>query len=113
MSVIIEKSVCVDCIGKDTCQRLKRLNPQSTIRDDLISSFKTDTLSCKHLESRGGRPKEIFELIIATCSMKKQCIERKRFNLHNVTNLLRYCKLCQTMHRETSKIGIAHKIHLG
>lgn len=112
MSVLIEKSICVDCVCKDTCQRLKRLNPGSTIRDDLLREFKTDSLSCKLIEGRGGRPKEIFELIIATCSMKKQCIERKKFRLHEVTNPLKYCRLCQTMHPENSKIGLLHKVYL-
>jgi len=72
MSVIIEKSVCADCVGRETCQRLKRLNPQSTIRDDLLDNFKTDTLSCKSLYDREDRPKEVFELIIHSCSISKQ-----------------------------------------
>ena len=113
MSVLIDRSVCVDCISRDTCQRLKRLNPSSTIREYLIHDFKTDTLSCKSIESRGGRPKEVFELIIAMCSMKKQNDMRKKFRLHEVTNPLRYCNFCQTMHQENSEIGKAHKQYLG
>lgn len=112
MSVLINQSTCFDCEGRATCQRFKRLNP-SSIRDDLIQTFKTDSLSCKVIESREGRPKEIFEVVIQNCSMKSQCANRKKFRLHDVTNPLKYCKLCQTMHQENSKIGVLHAKHLG
>ncbi len=75
MSVLLEKSTCVDCTGNSTCQRLKRLNPGS-IQDDLIRGFQTDSLSCKRIEHRCGR-EEIFEIIIYNCSMKNKQELRK------------------------------------
>ncbi len=119
MSVIVEKSVCVDCIGRDTCQRLKRLNPGVTIRDELIQKYergdiKKDELLCKLVKSRAGRPEEIFEIIIVNCSLKGQYSERKRLgNVKDGTGIMYYCKLCESMHNEKSEIGFAHKKHSG
>ncbi len=46
------KSVCIDCIWKNSCQKLERLNGSGDKRDN------------------PGHAKEIFEIIIRKCSTK-------------------------------------------
>lgn len=114
MTVIIEKSICVDCDGRNTCQRLKRLNPGISIRDELIQKYESgNEFLCKLVKSRIGRPKEVFEVIIVTCSMKEQQNKRKKFTVRDAVSPLYYCNLCQMMHRDNSELGIAHKRYSG
>lgn len=118
MTVIIEKSICVDCDGRNTCQRLKRLSPGLTIRDEMIQKYehgdiKKDELLYKLISTRSGRPKDIFEVIIVTCSMKNQYSFRKKNSVltekQKEENVLYYCNLCKSMHRLNSTMGRAHK----
>lgn len=118
MSVIVEKSVCAGCDGRDTCQRLKRLTPGLTIRDEIIQKcesgdIKKDELLCKPVKSRVGRPEEVFEMIIVTCSLKGQYSERKRLGSTKDDIGMYYCILCKSMHSKKSGVGIAHKKHSG
>lgn len=78
MSVLIEQSICKDCLKVNTCQRLKRLIPGTTIRDshtDLYGAYgehggNFGVISGAKLYAKPNRPKEIFELIIVNCSLK-------------------------------------------
>ncbi len=116
MPVIVEKSVCKDCDGLSTCQRLKRLNPGSTIRDEMTKMYEgTYTVNGSNdlLYKKPGRPKETFEIIIINCSMKAQNEIRKKRGIldhdEKEDNTLYYCNICLSMHRLSSDIGISHK----
>jgi len=125
MTVIVEESVCFDCKGKITCQRLKRLGHGKSIRneiEDLYDRAKsgeldTSTLLHKIDGEYRKRGKEIFEIIIVNCTMKVQYSERER--LANEAMLcpeeradlryLYYCTICKKMHITGSGIGAEHK----
>ena len=126
MAVIVEESVCYDCKGKETCQRLKRLSPGKTIReelDDLYSKVKAGEIDAATLLHKVDseyrvRGKEVFEIIIAKCSMKVQYNERERIAKEAIMNperptnsrYLFYCTICEKMHITGSGIGLEHKI---
>lgn len=89
MTVIIEKSICSDCVWKDTCQRLERVN---------------------NVDKRNnpGHTKDIFDVVILRCSLKN--FDRSyKDDEGNVINYLYYCTKCGMMHRSNSRIGISHK----
>lgn len=116
MSVNIEKSICVDCKGRLSCARLKRLNPGTTIRDsmkELYNGVDTGVKSGALLYIREARKKEIFEMIITVCSLKEQYAFRLKMRDIEEINTLYYCKMCQTMHRSHSSIGISHEKYSG
>jgi hypothetical protein len=80
MTVLIEKSVCSDCGGKETCQRLNRLNPGKQIRDEQYEMHEKakkggldspDFFVKPYGECR-ERAIEVFEIQIVNCSMKKR-----------------------------------------
>lgn len=101
MTVDIKKSVCLDCIGRETCQRLKRLNPSSGIRDEL---------DVKGYYKKENREEEIFVLVITRCSMKDR-YEYAVFKIGRTEkdcDALYYCPLCKKMHRKSSVRGISH-----
>lgn len=116
MSVIIEKSVCVDCQGLSSCMRLKRLNHGKTIRDELTKLYKgVDVGKPSDIEvyKNPDRKIEIFEVIISKCSLKEQYeMRKKRGQLSNEEkedNTLYYCNICKSMHKESSELGKSHK----
>lgn len=125
MTVIVEESVCYDCKGKETCQRLKRLSPGKTIReelDDLYDKVRTgeiDVATLLHKVSNEYRirGKELFEILIVNCSMKIQYNERERLAKKAIVNpgkpanfrYLFYCTICEKMHITGSGIGKEHK----
>ena len=125
MTVIVKESVCYDCKGKETCQRLKRLRPGKTIRDELdelYSKVKTGEIDAATLLHKVGSEyrvggKEVFEILIVNCSMKVQYNERERLAKNAIMNPeepanfrhLFYCTICEKMHMTGSGIGIEHK----
>lgn len=75
MTVLLEQSICKDCLGNETCQKFKRLNPGETIRDTMENVYdgvNIGTISGAKLYCRPGRQKEIFEIIVVNCSQKKR-----------------------------------------
>lgn len=92
MSVIVEKSICFDCTGKDTCQRLKRLCPGKSIKEEFEGIYdkakREDFDTDKYLYKINGeyrkRSEETFQIIIVNCSMKVQYSERKRMALKEI-----------------------------
>jgi len=125
MTAIIEESVCYDCKGKDTCQRLKRLRPGTSIRDEIETLYDkakrgeldTSALLYKITGEYKKRGKEIFEIIIVNCSMKVQYNDRERLSEKAIVSLeeraelryLFYCTICKKMHISGSGIGKEHK----
>lgn len=125
MTAIVEESVCWDCKGKSTCQRLKRLSPGKTIREEIEKLYDkaksgeidTSTLLHKIDGEYRKRNKEIFEIIIVNCSMKVQYSERERLaneaimnpEEHSDIRYLFYCSICKRMHISGSGIGKEHK----
>ena len=124
MTVIVEESVCYDCKGKSTCQRIKRLSPGKSIRDEIESLYdqakrgELDTATLLHKidgEYR-KRGKEVFEILVVNCTMKVQYDERERLakdammNPDERANLryLYYCSICKRMHITGSGIGKEH-----
>lgn len=78
----------MDCIWKDSCQRLERIN----IPD------KRDA---------PGHPKDIFEIIVVSCSLKN--CDRSYDGRKEKETGMYYCTECQQMHHEWSSIGKSHK----
>ena len=125
MTAIIEESVCYDCKGKDTCQRLKRLRPGTSIRDEIETLYDkakrgeldTSALLYKITGEYKKRGKEIFEIIIVNCSMKVQYNDRERLAKEAILSpeeraelrYLFYCTVCKKMHISGSGIGREHK----
>lgn len=125
MTTIVEESVCYDCKGRSTCQRLKRLSPGKTIGDEIENLYDkvktgeidTSTLLHKIDGEYRKRGKEIFEIIIVNCSMKVQYSERERLAREAIENpeepskvrYLFYCTICKRMHISGSGIGKEHK----
>lgn len=125
MTIIVEESVCWDCKGKSTCQRIKRLSPGKSIRDEIESLYdrakkgELDTATLLHKidgEYR-KRGKEIFEILVVNCTMKVQYNERERLakdavmspEEHADLRYLYYCPICKKMHITGSGIGKEHK----
>ena len=125
MTVIVEESTCWDCKGKSTCQRIKRLSPGISIRDEIENLYdrakagELDTATLLHKidgEYR-KRGKEIFEILVVSCTMKVQYNERERFANEVIINpeeraesrYLYYCPMCNKMHITGSGIGQEHK----
>lgn len=125
MTVIVEESVCYNCKGRDTCQRLKRLTPSKSIRDEIESLYdqakrgELDTATLLHKidgEYR-KRGKEVFEILVVNCTMKVQYDERERLASEAILNpkgcdesrYLYYCTICKKMHINGSGIGKEHK----
>lgn len=125
MTVITEESVCCDCKGKETCQRLKRLGYGKSIRQEVEELYDkaksgeidTSTLLYKIDGTYRKRKSEVFEIIIVECSMKVQYTERKRLQRESINNkeepseqrYLFYCTICKKMHISGSGIGRDHK----
>lgn len=125
MTVIVEESVCWNCKGLSTCQRIKRLSPGKSIRDEIESLYdrakagELDTATLLHKidgEYR-KRGKEVFEVLVVNCTMKVQYIERERLASEAIMNskecdelrYLYYCTICKKMHISGSGIGREHK----
>lgn len=125
MTVIVEESICWDCKARETCQRLKRLRPGASIRDELESLYSksksgeidTSTYLYKVNCEYKRRGKELFEILIVNCSMKAQCDDRERLAREAMINpegqselrYLYYCTICKKMHISGSGIGMEHK----
>lgn len=84
----MRKSVCVDCIWRNSCQRLARIQG---IGDHRNSRHNVD----------------VFEIIILTCSLKNY--DRSYRTEDKDGKKLYYCTECGQMHQELSRIGINHK----
>lgn len=121
MTVIVEESICWDCKGKSTCQRLKRLNPGKSIRDEIenlyekakVGELDTAELLYKINGEYRKRGKEIFEILIVNCTLKNNYNEGKQLiseiKEHSESRYLYYCIICKRMHGEGSDIGKKHK----
>jgi len=125
MTVIIEESTCWDCKGRSTCQRIKRLSPGKSIRDEIESLY--DQAKRGELDTAGllykingeykKRGKEVFEILVVNCTMKSQYDDRERLaneamiSLEEHANLryLIYCTICNKMHISGSGIGKEHQ----
>ena len=88
MTVLMAKSVCRDCIWRKSCQKFERLNGSDDQRDN------------------PGHAKEIFEIIVLTCSTKN-C--DRSYKTGKEDGSLYYCTTCEMMHHSNSRIGIVHK----
>ncbi len=125
MTVIIEESICYNCKGKSTCQRIKRLSPGKSIREEIENLYdqakrgELDTATLLHKidgEYR-KRGKEVFEVLVVNCTMKVQYDERERLAIeakmnpeeHADLRYLYYCPMCKKMHITGSGIGKEHK----
>lgn len=91
LTVLISKSVCMDCIWRKTCQKLERLNGGDDKRNN------------------PGHTNDIFELIILTCSTKNYDRSYKTGDDNKKNSGMYYCTECGTMHHEWSSIGRSHK----
>ncbi len=125
MTVIIEESVCWDCKGMSTCQRIKRLSPGRSIREEIESLYdkaKSGELNTAELLHKidgeyRKRGKEVFEILVVNCTMKVQYDERERLAIaaglnpeeHADLRYLYYCPMCKKMHINGSGIGKEHK----
>lgn len=124
MVVIVEESVCWNCKGRSTCQRIKRLSPGKSIREEIetlydkAKSGELDTATLLHKidgEYR-KRGKEVFEVLVVNCTMKVQYDERERLaneamvspEEHADLRYLYYCPICKRMHITGSGIGKEH-----
>ena len=87
MTVIIQKSICHDCIWKDSCGSLKKIDEMRDRRNN------------------PGHINSLFEAIIVQCSMKDY---DRSYNGEKDSSLF-YCLECGTMHRNDSRIGMMHK----
>lgn len=81
MVVLTNQSTCRDCKGLQVCQKVKRLNPASTISDELRDMWckaskgelDENVMLCKIDSSTyRERPIDVFDIIIVNCSMKKR-----------------------------------------
>lgn len=125
MTVLIEESICYDCKGMSTCQRIKRLSPGKSIREEIENLYdkakagEMDTATLLHKidgEYR-KRGKEVFEILVLNCTMKVQYNERERLATEAGLNpeerdesrYLYYCIICKRMHITGSGIGKEHK----
>lgn len=89
MTVAIEKSICVDCVWRGTCQKLERINT-------------TDK------RENPGHTKDVFEIIVLRCSMRNY--DRSYKNNDGIRSYyLYYCLECDMYHRSNSRVGILHK----
>lgn len=91
LAVLISKSVCADCTWKKSCQKLERFNGDVDKRNN------------------PGHTKEIFEIIILTCSTKNCDRSSKIGDDKKKVSGMYYCVECGTMHHEQSSIGRSHK----
>ncbi len=85
----MNKSVCMDCEWKNSCQRLERVNTQ----DGRIAH---------------DRRNDIFEIIIISCSLKNYDRSYKTGG-DKEENGMYYCLECNQMHHEWSGVGRLHK----
>jgi len=88
MSILVEKSVCIDCVWKDSCQKLHKLHEM-----------------CDSKRVNPGKPVDVFDVIVTTCSLKD--FDRSYNNGNSVG--MYYCQICCSMHHESSRIRKAHK----
>ena len=88
MTVLLTKSICIDCIWKKSCQKLERINGIGDKRNN------------------PGYTNEVFEVIIHTCSTKNY---DRSYKAGKEDRYLYYCKECDMMHHSNSRIGIVHK----
>ena len=91
MTVIIQKSICRDCLWKETCGSLKKI-------DDM-----------RDRRNNPGHINDVFEVIVAQCSTKN-C--DRSYKSGDKDSTLYYCMECSTMHRNDSRIGKLHKKYL-
>ena len=88
----MSKSVCMDCVWRKTCQKLERINGGGDKRKN------------------PGRAKEIFEIIVYSCSTKN-CDRTYKIGGDKSDKKvgMYYCTECGAMHHEWSAIGRSHK----
>lgn len=99
MPVVVSKSICNDCIWKNSCQKLAKINGMDDRRNN------------------PGYTNDKFEVLILDCSLKnydrsygnskkKLNINKNRENKNKY--VLYYCPECKIMHHSTSQIGRHH-----
>lgn len=91
MSVMTKKSVCVDCNGKDSCQKLKKLHEM-----------------CDSKRTNPARSNDVFDVVVLNCSLKNYDRSYKLRSGDGREGMY-YCTLCHSMHHEVSRIGVFHK----
>lgn len=89
MTVLVRKSVCVDCIWKCSCSNIKKIDGIRDRRDN------------------PGHINDIFKVVVIQCSMKNYDRSYKGQDIEN--RKLYYCTECGSMHHSNSRIGIKHK----
>lgn len=88
--MIIEKSVCNDCIWTDSCQKLHKLREMCGVRN-----------------SNDERQQDIFDVIVVKCSLKN--FDRSyNGNKNRRSGGMYYCTECMSMHHVNSRIGKLH-----
>lgn len=88
MTVLVKKSVCVDCIWINSCNSFRKIDDMCDRRDN------------------PGHTNTVFEVIIHQCSTKN-CDRSYKTDEDNKG--LYYCAECNSMHRENSRIGKLHR----
>lgn len=87
MSVLITKSVCVDCVWKESCQKLHKLHKM-----------------CDSKRICPRKPTDVFDVVVTTCSLKN--FDRS-YHKNSLVGMY-YCTDCNAMHHANSKIGKLH-----
>lgn len=88
MSILVKKSICLDCTWKDSCQKLHKLHEM-----------------CDARRINPGKPVDVFDVVVINCSLKNFDRSYKNGNEEGMY----YCMSCHAMHREQSRIGRLHK----
>lgn len=85
--ILVNKSICVDCVWKYSCQKLHKLHEM-----------------CDSKRITPGKA-DIFDVVIINCSLKN--FDRS-YNINSDGGMY-YCTDCNAMHHENSRIGKLHK----
>jgi hypothetical protein len=88
MSILITKSVCVDCVWKDSCQKLHKLHEM-----------------CDSKRIYPGKPTDVFDVVVVTCSLKNF---DRTYSKNSIVGMY-YCTECNAMHHANSRIGKLHR----
>lgn len=89
MVVLMAKSICIDCIWRNSCQKFERINGIGDNRNN------------------PGHERDIFEVIILRCSVKNY--DRSYKTGGDKETGMFFCTECNSMHHEWSSIGRSHK----
>ena len=105
MAILIGKSICIDCVWKDSCQKLYRLRDMCG-PDNNSSERSSKRPSERPSEKPSERPVDIFDVIVKQCSLKN--FDRS-YRKDDSMEGMYYCPDCHAMHHGNSKVGKLHK----